>query len=444
MSAVRISNNARAEGRSVALSSRGLRLAPAGLACGHYLAAGMVFSIRLVSAQQALQNSLMDIRVEEARPVHGESLPYTFKSGDFRMTVTPSLEADWNDNVTLSKTNTLHDFILRPLLEFDGSYFVSQQNLLRFNVGVGYDQYLEHDEFSGMRLLSDSGIAFDAYVKDVRINLHYRFQYTQDPAEQASVANTGRYGGFDNTAGVFSTWNLRDLVFTLGYDHESFIASASEFDYLNRASELLFGRAGFSLHPRVTVGVEGTGSFTSYQQPVLNDNQSYSGGMFALWTPGSYFRIQAHGGYCGYLVDQTSQTITAVNQSAMYAALTASHQISEVVGYSVSAGHELRLGTSADLIEATYVRSSIDWQIMKNLAMSPFLSYEHGRQGQSGQTGALAEIYNWMGTGLSLSRPITRRLTLALKYRLTLRGSDVVDRGYTQNVVGLQLIYRPE
>lgn len=395
----------------------------------------------LVQAQDALRNSLAGDAAAEARDLQQQSQSYTFKSGDFLLLVSPSLEMDWNDNVTLSKENTLQDFILRPLLEFDASYPISQRNLLRLNVGIGYDEYLEHNQFSALRLVSGSELAFDTYIKDFWINVHDRFQFIQDPAEQASVAATGRYGGLDNTAGVSNTLDLQDLVLTLGYDHDNFVSSSPDFDYLNRASELLVARAGFRLHPRVTVGVEAAGSFTAYDQAFLNDNQGYSGGIFADWKPGAYFRVQAHGGYSAYLFDQTSRVIKAMDQNAVYAALTVRHDITEAVSYYLSAGHELRLGTEADSIEDSYLRPSIRWNIIKDLTFSTYLSYEHGKQGHANQTGAIAETYDWLGTGFSLSHPITKNLTLTLKYRLTLRSSDVAYREYAQDLVGLRLSY---
>jgi hypothetical protein len=351
---------------------------------------------------------------------------------------------DWNDNIALSKENGLQDLILRPLLEFTGSYPVTPNNLLRFNVGVGYDKYLQHSDFSDLRLVSGSELAFDAYIKDFWINLHERFQYLQDPAEQGSLAATGRYGGLDNTAGLSTTWNLQDLVLTLGYDHENFVSSSSAYAYLNRASELFVARVGLRLHPRVTAGFEAGGSLTTYDQTFLNDNQSYSGGIFADWKPGSSFRARARGGYMAYLLDQTSQVIKGVDQDTVYADVTVSHEISEAITYSFSAGHELRLGTSADLVEDTYLRPSIDWNIIKNLIFSTYLSYEHGKQGQGSQTSAIAETYDWLGTGLRLSHQITKKLSLTLKYRLTVRSSDVADRQYAQNLVGLRLTYQLE
>lgn len=401
----------------------------------------IILASPVAPAQEALRNSMAGAVPAVAGELRPESLPYTLKTGDFRVLVTPSLQLDWNSNVTLSKTNTLQDFILRPLVELDGSYPIGQRNLLRFDVGIGYDQYLEQTEFSALRLLSGSELAFDAEVKDFRFNVHDRFQYIQDPAEQPSVAATGRYGGLDNTAGMSGAWDLRDVVLTLGYDHQSFVAISSDFDHLNHRSELFVARVGFRPHPTISVGVESGESLTAYRRDFLNDNQGYSGGVFADWNPGTSFRVQASGGYCGYSLDKQAQVIQAMNGETVYVTLTVTHSISDAVNYRLRAGHELRLGTSADLIEDSYVRPSIKWEIIKHLSFTSYLGYEHGRQGPATQTGGLSETYDWLGGGLIFSHPITKRLVAGLSYRLTLRASDEADREYAQHLLGLRLTY---
>ena len=256
--------------------TRGLCHVVAGFGGYHWPVAGALCSIGVVaSGQEPFQNSLAGEAASEARRIQPESQPYTLKSGDFRLLVTPSIEVDWSDNVTLTKNDTLQDVILRPLVQLDASYPVSERNLLRLNVGIGYDKYLQHDEFSALRLESGSELSFDIYVKDFWINLHDRFHYIQDPASQAAVTSSGRYGGLNNTVGLSVAWDLKDLVLTVGYDHDNFVASSSDFAYLDRASELLLAQVGFRLAPRVTAGVEAKGSFTAYDQNVLNQNRGY-------------------------------------------------------------------------------------------------------------------------------------------------------------------------
>jgi len=112
-------------------------------------------------AQEALRNSLAGEVAAAARQIQLESLPYTFKSGDFRLLVVPSLSLDWNDNINSSKTDPEQDFILSPLVQLNASYPITRNNLLSLNVGAGYDKYFDHDQYSTWRLQSGTELSFD-------------------------------------------------------------------------------------------------------------------------------------------------------------------------------------------------------------------------------------------------------------------------------------------
>ena len=90
--------------------------------------------------------------------------------GDFRLLVTPSVAADWNDNINLSKDHGLEDYIFTPMVGLDASYPLTQVNLLRLDVGVGYDEYLEHRSYSDWVVNSGSQLSFDTYIKDFLID----------------------------------------------------------------------------------------------------------------------------------------------------------------------------------------------------------------------------------------------------------------------------------
>jgi hypothetical protein len=271
--------------------------------------------------------------------------------------------------------------------------------------------------------------------------VHDRFQYTQDPAAAAGVAGTGAYGGLDNFAGVSATWDLEDVVLSLGYDHENFIASDAQFDYLNRASELLVTRAGFRVNPALTAGVEGSGSINTYDNSVfLNNSIGYSAGLYGDWHPGHYTDVQLRGGYTEYSFEQAGQVAAAANANAWYLGLTVNQDITEAISYSISAGHELILGIQANSVEDWYFRPSINWKLMKNLTFNTSVGYEHGQQLLATQTAA-SESYDWFWVGLGANYGLTKKLMLGLNYRLTRRLSDVGSRDYSQNMVGLRLSY---
>ena len=175
------------------------RFHSAKVVCGWLIALFMLAVFR-APAQEALRESQAGDAAAQARIVQSESLPYTIKSGDFKLLVVPSLGLDWNDNINISKTNALQDFILKPQVQLNASYPVSQNNLLSLNVGAGYQNYFEHPSYSTWYLASDSGLSFDIYVKDFWINLHDRANYVQDTSQNAALSGTGTYAIINNTA----------------------------------------------------------------------------------------------------------------------------------------------------------------------------------------------------------------------------------------------------
>jgi hypothetical protein len=406
-----------------------------------WLATAVILSAGLGSAQEALRTSLAGDAAAAARNRQQESQSYTVKTGDFTLLATPGLSLDWNDNINLAHTNALQDFILLPTLGLNMSYPLTQRNLLQLNVTFGYQDYLEHSQYSSWYVQSGSALSFDIYVKDFWINLHDRFSYVQNSSEQAAVANTGTYGTSQNTLGFNVTWDLEDVTLSLGYDHENFMSTSQGFNQTDRSSELIVARGGFKFHPTLTAGVEATAAYTAYDQTLLNNNVNYSAGVYANWQPGHALNVQPRVGYTYYQFQQTSRAINASNQGAWYLDLAATHDVTDTVSCTLSAGHELTLGIYGDNIEDWYLRSTINWRIIKNLTLSTSFSYEHGSQGVVNTTGNLAENFDWLVFGLNLSRPVTSRLTVGVNYQLTLRTSNYVSREYAQNLVGARLTY---
>jgi hypothetical protein len=346
------------------------------------------------------------------------------------------------------------------------SYPFTQRNLLYLNFSIGYDWYLMHPQFSSFDLNSQSGtgLSFDLGIKDVTLNFHDWVNYTQGAGQNASpantangtVANTATYGTFQNTAGLSATWDLNKLTLSSGYDHQNILATSSQFDDLNHSAEMLFLRANAQVHPEVSVGLETTAAYTMYQQSDLNDNDAYTVGPTITFQPDKYLTITARAGYSIYLFQNTSTAsiiqstnapLQTSSQNSWYASLNVTAQPTDTIGYSLEVGREVQLGTTTDLLEDWYVRPTINWTVIKGVAINTFFFYEHGNQGV-GSNGALPgssnSTFDWYGGGLGLSHELTSRLALSLNYRVTARSSTAPNDGYTQNSVMLQLSYHPK
>lgn len=425
-----------------------------GVVCGLLLAA------LPATAQEALQNMQAGDANASSRTQQMQSSQqdYTYRNGDFRLLVLPSLGLDWNDNINLSHNNTMDDYIVKPAVGITASYPFTQQNLLYLNVSIGYDRYLNHPSLSTFDLNSSSGtgLSFDIGIKHVTLNLHDWMNYTQDAAQNGAVAstvngsvvNTESYGTFQNTAGLSATWDLNQVTLSAGYDHQNVLATSGSFNNINHASEMLFARAGFQVHPKILLGLESTASFTTYDQSgsstSLNDNNAYTVGPYITLTPDAYFQMTARGGFSTYQFQQTSSAIQTSSQDSWYAGLTVSHQPTDFMSYSLAVGREVQLGIQSDLVQDWYVRPSITWKIIRGFDFDTSFFYEHGTQGVGNVAGNFTESYDQYGGGLSLQHALTSRLSLAVNYRLTLRSSNIANNGYTQNLVGLQLTYHPQ
>jgi hypothetical protein len=401
----------------------------------------------LAAATWSVSGQVTDEYLERSLPVIPPqtdplaALPYTIRAGDFRLLLSPSLSIEWNDNVNTTDRNEEDDFILRPLLNVDASYPITRNNLLRVNVGIGYDQYLDNSHLSTWRLQTGSGLEFDIETGDFLINVHDRVAYVRDSARRGDVAGTSEQGNFQNIAGLSITWNLGDLFLTLGYDHQDVISTVDRDEYQDRTTELVDARVGLRIRPNLVVGAHSPLSFTAYDLPILNDNTGYGGGVYAEWQPSSAMSVQPSFGYTVYDFDQTSALIPAEDQKTWYANLTLRHRPRAAIGYAISAGRELRLGVQSDAVEAWYVRPSISWSATDRISVQSAFFYENGTQATSPYVGQSEESYEWYGGSLTLAGSLTEKLTVSLTYRLTMRSSDLSARDYTQIMVTLQLRY---
>jgi len=201
----------------------------------------------------------------------------------------------------------------------------------------------------------------------------------------------------------------------------------------------------------------------SYAQRVLNNNQTYSAGVYADWSPGPYLHVSPR---AGYVIDQFAhtslsaqdfhqigvppppigETIQTADLNSWYANLSISHQVNDILTYTLTASHELRPGIQSDAIQDTSVSSSVTLAVVKDVSLGLSLGYEHGNQGVGNIQGNTTGTYDWINGGLSAGYQLMKKLMMSLSYRWTFRtaggsGGSVGD--YTQNVVGLSFTYHP-
>ena len=432
------------------------------------LVIGMMVSAGFtVNAQDAIRPSLAGQDAYDARQEDVSRIPYNLMMGPVRFRFGATVGVEYNDNINYAEVNTQDDIIITPSLTLDAIWPVTQLNTLRLDLGIGYSFYLDHsnDNTDYLLVAPKSQLAFDIFVGDFRINLHDKFQLQQDPVQEGALSNVVSYGRFENTAGVSVLWDLNKLLLQVGYDHYNFVATDSQFEYLDRNAESVGGSAAFIVNPTITVGAEGNAVWTRYTNNntgigILNDNEEYRAGGFIEAAITNNLKVRAAGGYQWINFDQNFVTFFigpfGINfpdhkdSQDYYVNGLIAHRINAQISQTLSAGHENQLGVNSNFITLNFVRHAVSWNILRNTLLTTEFFFEDAEE-SGGDVGATpfsvltgqpkGEHFQRLGGAVTLGYQLTPHVTLGVRYQGTTKDSDVFLRDYNQNRVSVDGTY---
>ena len=178
----------------------------------------LLFAPAIGRSQDAVRPSLAGEAASEARRQDIERIPYNLLVGPVRFRVGASVGVEYNDNINYAEVNEQEDIIIRPQVNFDAIWPVTQLNTLRLDIGISYAAYIDHSEANtnGILIAPGSQLAFDIFVGDFRINIHDRMSLQQDPISELALSNVTDYGRFENYAGLSILWDLNKVLLTIG------------------------------------------------------------------------------------------------------------------------------------------------------------------------------------------------------------------------------------
>src|SRR6266403_6071527 len=326
---------------------------PRGKRLGFFLLVSTLFGALPALAQDAVRPSLAGEAAAEARRQDIEHIPYNLLLGPVRFRFSATFGVEYNDNINLSDEGTAvivtptgpvllrsqkeDDVILRPAINLDAIWPITQLNTLRLDLGLSYAIYVQHSnaDTNGVLISPGSQLAFDIFVGDFRINIHDRPSLQQDPIAEGALSNVVDYGRFENTAGVSVLWDLNKALLTVGYDHYTYISTTSVFDYLNRNAEEFSASMSFAVTSTTNIGVEGAFVYNYYDQHVLNDSRAYTAGAFGETQITNNLRLRLAGGYQWIQFDNNGVVSTFFadrhDLSDYYANILIAHRINAAI-----------------------------------------------------------------------------------------------------------------
>jgi Putative beta-barrel porin 2 len=393
----------------------------------------------IARAQDAIRPSLAGETSAAARSQSLDRIPYNLMVGPVRFRFSATAGVEWNDNINLSEKDTKEDFIFTPQANIDAIWPITQLNTLKLDLGIGHNFYLDHSENDTNSILISPGsqLAFDIFVGDFRINIHDRFSLQQDPIAEIGLSNVSDYGRFENYAGVNVLWDLNKAIATLGYDHYNYISTTSQFEYLDRNAEEVSGTFLINVSSTTGVGVEGNFVDTYYDQNVLNDSLSYSGGLFVETQITKNVKFRIAGGYQGINFDNTGSVADSSDLRDYYVNGLLTHRINGSISQSLSAGHETMLGVNSNFTTLNYIRHTSNWNVITHTLISTEFFYEDADD--SG--GFFSEHMHRIGGAFVLGYQLTPHVTIGARYQYTQKDSDQPLRDYEQNRISLDGTY---
>lgn len=393
-------------------------------------------------AQDALRATLEGQSFARDREVSRTVDPLGLKLGPVTYSVTTYVDLTYDSNVFLDDSNTQDDFVVAPGATLDAYWPIDGLSALNVSLAVSYLKYFDYNDKDQLSIPL-SAISYRRVWQDFRLDIHDRFLYSENPANDGSARGIAKFGGFENTAGIQGVWMPLDAFsWALGYDHYNYISTTSASEHRERGAEYLHTRAEYAFLPYVKAGPEASAGFTRYDRNTLSDNESYSLGAFLDVKITSTLTLEPHAGYAYYSFDSSDTLATASSRDTWYANLLMAHTLNRQLSQTLEGGLINELGSDANLDKTLYAAYAIRYRF--NSRVDSALAA--GIYDVSEEEGSLATAGDSSYLRYSASPSVRVRLSnhayIGASYRFIRRDSDLPNNDYDVHQATLRLSYQ--
>jgi hypothetical protein len=388
---------------------------------------------------------------------------YNFAIGPVQFGLAIGFGVEFNDNITLADDDKISDFILRPSLDIQATWRISELNTIRLAVGASYAKYLDHSEFDsrGVLLSPNSELAFTFYISQVKVTLRDRLSYQEDTYDVPTLSNTGSpYRRFENQIGIQLDWAINDKTeLSGGYDHYNLWTIGDDFALQDRAIDTFFLKPSYVVAPGVKLGINGSYSIINFDSDERGDGHGLLVGPFIEWQMSEYTNLYLEGGYQQLAFDEGGDfNNAAIDQlglsdsdsaavrdilrdnedaSTYYIKFEINNKPSDIFDHRLSFSKTVEIGFSSNSYDLYHVEYDANWSAFQHTEIGPVLFYEYYTA-----SGDLGEKAHRVGAGLGIRYHFSNSLTLGLDYRFIAKDSDLENSDYRQNVAFLSLYYK--
>jgi hypothetical protein len=257
-----------------------------------------------------------------------------------------------------------------------------------------------------------------------------------------------------NTAGVDLTWDLNHLIVRAGYAHDTLVATATEFSYLDYQADQVSGSVVMLYLPTLSFGAFANASNVRYTDPFRSDIVSITAGPSVDWLISRNTHLVANAGpKLTYLNDDDARerleelfpgfpiTESEAEQGNPYigpfANIKFENRLTTYYSHNVTVGMDTQTSSSADLLEFYFARYAAAWRMNRYITVNLGVGFEVAEEIEGG---AAEQLHRWLGS-IGFGYKVTKHLTASVAYRYTSKDSQLLFRDYRQNVASLSLRY---
>jgi hypothetical protein len=421
---------------------------------GLVLTPGVLLTLAGIShGQEALRVSMAgDVAAAAQQQANTTLGYYNLLLGPTTWRFGAGLGLEFTDNAELQPNagSGAGDVIIQPSVDVFFHWPVTLKNSLDISLGAGYSEYLRHTDLSQFFINPGSGLSFDVYAGDFKINVHDRITITENAYQNAGVSgNNQNLTSMQNTAGASTLWDLDKVVSNLGFDHVNYasLSHNGEGQQPDGTSENLFVNSGVRVRPELLLGLEAGGSVITYNQsssasaPTYPNAVQWSAGGFGSAKISEHMDVRLDAGYTVYTPDNSTTNIVTRDASGLYFSLSLSHRVNRILNYTLSAGRSADLAAYGQPQAYYFVRFSPAWNFLEKYSISTPIWWQQGKQINNFQAGGIGN-YGQIGLGLNVSRSLTKKLSGSIGYQFVEQTSSQAYLNYTVSTLNLNLTYQ--
>ncbi len=344
---------------------------------------------------------------------------------------------EYNDNVKLSSDGEA-GLALRAGVSTSLRYPVSARNELKFDASLEHLRYLAGIDGSENynSILPGTETSFTIYTGPLRIRNFLRAELSEDPVQSPVISDTARFGRFNGYAGSQIDWDMNRVIWQLTPSIGRQFATQSEnsqIDYWSRGVGL---RAVFPLTAATSVGVATSYAQNRYDDPIQNDSNTRTIGLFGQTALSRNVSVEAAGGLQSTNYNQSGSIADTDDFSGVYASASLSHQLRKNFSYVFQARHDIDEGYGTNFYEITELSvtaklSSIQrWEIVVPVSWQ-WVSI----------SGPGGDDFTRFNIGVEGRRPLGRKLDLTVGASSCDKFSDLSGADYSQHRVYFSVRY---